>query len=162
MDNLFADPILLSCLTAEEVEALLLCEENSPPRRFRSRRGLLNLSGMDEDVIQQFRFEKDDIARLACALRLPQKVTVSPGIKVSQEEALCVALRRLAYPNRLWDLEEQFGRHRTTISLLTTEVLTQIDTNFGYLLGRPSSHRWLNLDCLETFAQVQYQWKCNG
>lgn len=46
-----------------------------------------------------FRFEKNNITRLAEALRVTQVISTDSGHKVSGVEGLCILLRRLAYPN---------------------------------------------------------------
>ncbi|XP_077498716.1 uncharacterized protein LOC144109800 [Amblyomma americanum] len=77
-----------------------------------------------------------------------QKVSV-PG-----DEALCITLRRLAYPNRLRDLEDLFGRHSSALSSLTNEVLRHVDECFFHLLDDFNNHKWLNLNTLEKFSQA--------
>nr|XP_037280502.1 protein ALP1-like [Rhipicephalus microplus] len=75
-------------------------------------------------------------------------------VSVPGDEALCITLRRLAYPNRLRDLEHLFARDSSTISSLTNEVLRHIEDNFFHLLDDVNNHTWLNLDTLEEFSQA--------
>ena len=48
----------------------------------------------------EFRFGKNDIYRLCDALGLPNEITFYNGIKVDSTEALCMLLKRFAYPCR--------------------------------------------------------------
>ncbi|KAL1447217.1 hypothetical protein MTO96_028603 [Rhipicephalus appendiculatus] len=102
-----------------------------------------------------FRFEKEDIPRLRVALRIPETVVTAQRVPVPGDEALCITLRRLAYPNRLKDLEDFFGRHSSTISSLTTKVLRHIDEKFFHLLDDVNNHSWLTIDTLENFSKVR-------
>ncbi|KAG0437591.1 hypothetical protein HPB47_017373 [Ixodes persulcatus] len=92
---------------------------------------------------RQFRFEKRDFPVLVKALQLPEYVTSAQGVRVSAREALCMCLRRLAYPNRLRDLQEYFGRHYSVISSVSNKVMLHIETKFGFLLNDMTCHRWL-------------------
>lgn len=54
----------------------------------------------DSYCFTHFRFYKDDIRRMRRALNIPELIILKSRVKVSGEEALCILLRRLAYPNR--------------------------------------------------------------
>ncbi|XP_072142310.1 uncharacterized protein [Dermacentor andersoni] len=154
--SIIQDPLLLSRLKWSEIEDLLclevFCETRRDPL---SVRGLLNIDAMDGGVFRTyFRFEKEDVRRLQRALGIPETVVTPQRVSVPGDEALCITLRRVAYPNRLCDLEDLFGRHSSTISSLTNEVLRQIDERFFHLLDDVNNHAWLNLDTLEKFSQV--------
>lgn len=47
-----------------------------------------------------FRFYKADIRKLKLLFQIPDEIILECRIKVSGEEALCILLRRLVYPNR--------------------------------------------------------------
>ena len=64
----------------------------------------------DQDFNAYFRFKKNDIHRLRLNLRLPEKISCSNRTAVSGIEALCILLRRFAYPSRLIDLAPIFNR----------------------------------------------------
>lgn len=51
------------------------------------------------------RFEKSDIGRVKAPLLIPDTMYAAQRVALSQEEALCITLHRLAYPNRTSDLE---------------------------------------------------------
>ena len=62
-----------------------------------------NLENISEDdCITEFRFRKNDIKRLQRALNLPNEIVcyLYNDLKVDETEALCVLLKRLAYPCR--------------------------------------------------------------
>ncbi|KAH7955586.1 hypothetical protein HPB52_001672 [Rhipicephalus sanguineus] len=101
-----------------------------------------------------FRFEKEDVPKLRVALRIPETVMTAQRVPIPGDEALCITLRRLAYPNRLKDLENFFGRHSSTISSLTIEVLRHIDEKFFHLLDDVNNHSWLTIDTLENFSKA--------
>lgn len=68
-------------------------------------------------------------------------------------EGLCICLRRLAYPNRLYDLEKIFGLSAQSLSDITNEIINHIYINFQHLLTDLRSHRWLNNDRLHQYSQ---------
>ncbi|XP_075747088.1 uncharacterized protein LOC119168463 [Rhipicephalus microplus] len=83
-------------------------------------------------------------------------VITAQRLPIPGGEALCITLRRLAYPNRLKDHENFFGRHSSTISSLTIEVLRHIDEKFFHLLDDVNNHSWLTIDTLENFPKAIY------
>lgn len=148
--------LLLSHLKWREIEDLI-CLRNAKKRRdFRSRHGLLDIPHMrDEDFRRQFRFEKADLGALLSSLEVPESFTSAQGVVVPGDEALCIMLRRLAYPNRLFDLERVFGRHSSTISSIANLVMSHVLEKFGHLLSDMNNHSWLSLANLELFSQVR-------
>ncbi|KAL3190188.1 hypothetical protein MRX96_020497 [Rhipicephalus microplus] len=154
--SILQDPLLLTRFKWSETVDVLCLEVLGETRRDPlSMRGLLDIDAIDSGVFRTyFRFEKDDVPRLQRALCIPDKVTTPQRVSVPGDEALCITLRRLAYPNRLRDLEHLFARHSSTISSLTNEVLRHIEDNFFHLLDDVNNHTWLNLDTLEEFSQA--------
>ncbi|XP_064468692.1 uncharacterized protein LOC135382956 [Ornithodoros turicata] len=146
--------ILVENLDDDELEALLFDEmlnERGPPATFLSK-VRLNLAGMTADEARKlFRFEKKDLPRLRSALRLPPRLCTANGTIIDGVNALAVALRRLAYRNRLCDLEMLFGRHMSTLSSISNQVNAHIATTFGHLISGFKCHDWLNL---EQFAKA--------
>ncbi|KAG0429358.1 hypothetical protein HPB47_023673 [Ixodes persulcatus] len=99
---------------------------------------------MDEEhVVRQFRLTKEDLPHLRSALRIPER-----------DEALAIGLRRLAYPNRLCDFELMFGRHFSTLSIVSNQVHRHIAHTFGHLPRDLIAHSWLNPDQLDVFAET--------
>ncbi|CAN7982950.1 unnamed protein product [Ixodes hexagonus] len=126
-----------------------------PKRRFKSEHGLLDLDRLDDELFRSmFRFRKEHFEELVAGLRIPDSLTSAQGVVVAGEEALCIALRRLAYPNRWIDLEAVFGRSSSTLSSIATLVFRHIEATFGHLLADLNVHRWLDLDELEIMSQA--------
>lgn len=64
--------------------------------------GVFRLDELNDDFcVTHFRFRKEDIRKLRIRFRIPEEIILKTRVKVSGEEALCILLRRLAYPNRL-------------------------------------------------------------
>lgn len=69
-------------------------------------------------------------------------------------EGLCILLRRLAYPNRLFDLVTLFGLSIPYLSVIVNEVMKIIFNNKGHLLKELKSLFWLNEDNLKYYSKV--------
>ena len=72
---------------------------------------------------QIFRFAKEDLERLRTCLHLPIAMRGANRSSWSGLEGLCVVLRRLAYPNRRFDLESIFGRGEAELSVIFNTTL---------------------------------------
>lgn len=105
--------------------------------------------------LELFRFDRDDIDELRTLLRVPEKVMSTQCVRVSGMEAFCMTMRRLAYPNRLCELEVEFGCHGTVTSSVVNKVLAHIEYYFTHLLSDMKSHRWMNPSQLQEFAEVR-------
>jgi hypothetical protein len=70
-----------------------------------------------------FRFRLEDMTRLMRCLRIPAYFMLDNGSVVNGQEGLMVALRLLAYPLRLIDVEEFFGWEITRLSRIKTWVM---------------------------------------
>ncbi|ORY23454.1 hypothetical protein BCR33DRAFT_796463 [Rhizoclosmatium globosum] len=81
-----------------------------------------------------FRFDKKQIEDLVVELRLPDVVITKAGHKALALEALLILLRRMAYPGRLGDITQHFGRSRTAIIFIFNNVLLHIFRRFKHLL----------------------------
>ncbi|KAH9374799.1 hypothetical protein HPB48_019034 [Haemaphysalis longicornis] len=120
-----------------------------------ARNGMLNIEGMPATTFRrQFRFEKADFEVLVRALEMPDIVTSAQGVRVAGTEALCMCLSRLAYPNRLCDLQEYFGRHYSVISSITNKVMLRLETQFGVLLDDLTAHPWLTTAHLKDMSDL--------
>ncbi|KAH8033766.1 hypothetical protein HPB51_015798 [Rhipicephalus microplus] len=104
---------------------------------------------------RSFRFQKGDLEDSMEALLIPEEVVSAQRVRVSGREMMCMTLRRLAYPNRLCELELFFRRHSSVISSVVSKVLAHIDYYFAHLLADLTVHKWLNLQSLELFSQVR-------
>ncbi|KAH7940669.1 hypothetical protein HPB49_003534 [Dermacentor silvarum] len=172
--SVLSDPRLLSMLSCTEIDDLLMTEterqylsgslddvedlmrrnRESELLLYRSRNGLLDTTRIEAGLFrQQFRFEKVDFDELLSALLLPESVRSAQNVNVSGREALCITLRRLAYPNRWCDLEPIFGRHSSVMSSVASKVIRHITGVFGHLMTDCNHHDWLSITCLEDFAK---------
>ncbi|XP_040064314.1 protein ALP1-like [Ixodes scapularis] len=152
----FEDPLALAVLRWDEIEELSFLDMEYPvPRRFRSGRGYLDVLNIDSEAFRhQFRFEQMDLMELCSALRVPHTIRTAQNVAIPGQEALCILLRRLSYPNRLCDLEGMFGRHSSTLSSATTVVLNHLTSMFGQLTADLSAHTWLNRASLDEFSEA--------
>ncbi|XP_077498715.1 uncharacterized protein LOC144109799 [Amblyomma americanum] len=156
MRSVLQDPLMLSQLTWRDIEDLLVMELFSVTRRDPlSATGYLNIDAMESGLFRSyFRFKKADIRRLKTALLIPDVISTPQRVFVPVDEALCITLRRLSYPNRLCELEQVFGRHYSVISSVTSSVLSHIEISFGHLLKDVNNHSWLDLPAIEAFSQA--------
>lgn len=155
--SVLKNKLLLAKLSWREIEDLICLKNAKKRRNFRSKRGILDIANMNEESFKrQFRFEKTNLAALQSALQIPASITSLQGVVVPGDEALCILLRRLAYPNRLFDLEGIFGRHSSTLSSVANIIMGHINDKFGHLLSDMNNHGWLTLAELELCSQAVY------
>ncbi|CAB0002377.1 unnamed protein product [Nesidiocoris tenuis] len=83
-------------------------------------------------------------------LRLP--FVTGRGYRVQGKTALSILLRRLAYPNRLSDLERLFGLSGPALSTICTYLTKILMDRFGHLLD--SLPAYINAGKLQYFAKV--------
>lgn len=146
--------ILIENLSDDEIEVLLLSEllEEAEPAPSFLTKGRFDMKSITPlEARNLFRFEREDIPRLRAALKLPARLYIANGTAIDGDDALAIALRRLAYPNRLCDLEMLFGRHMSTLSAVSNKVTDHILSTFGHLLKDFKCHDWLDV---EEFASV--------
>lgn len=82
----------------------------------------------------RFRFQREEIYMIVVALRLPDIFILDNGSKVHCVEAICISLRRLAYPCRLFDLIDIFGRSQSMLSRIFNATLRFIFVRWRHLL----------------------------
>lgn len=139
--------------TLDELEDEMRRSREAELVRYRSQHGLLDIDGMDSSTFKlMFRFHKNDFDDLCSALLVPQEITTAQNVRLCGREALCVLLRRLAYPNRWCDLEGIFGRHSSVMSSATSRLISHILSTFGHLLTDVNNHEWMSLASLKEFA----------
>ncbi|KAL1474232.1 hypothetical protein MTO96_021335 [Rhipicephalus appendiculatus] len=146
---------MLYCdLSWTEIENLFLGYRAVKPRVSKSSGGHINVDTMKQETFRrQFRFSKDDLPVLTETLKIPT-IRSSQSVTVSGQEALLMGLRRLAYPNRWWDLEPLFGRHSSALSNIVSQLFGHIDSTFGHLLADVNNHNWLTLAGLEQYSEA--------
>ena len=148
--------LLLLCDDSEDEDDLLeymyLRRHNNQPYHLNFDRFNLNSMSVEECNLN-FRFQKDDIPRLADVLGIPEYMHSASQTKWSQIEAICVVLRRLAYPNRLHDIIPTFGRSKTELSQIFNVTCRFIYDNHGHLLT-DFNQRWLEPASLRRFTEA--------
>lgn len=106
----------------------------------------------DADCVKLFRFSKDQIFILNENVLLPAVVITADRHRALNVEALCIFLRRMAYPSRYYDLIKIFSRSQTALSRFFNEVLDHIYKKFLHLLKFDSTR--INQDKLALFAKA--------
>ena len=90
---------------------------------------LFDLDDMEDDeCLAEFRVKKRDISALAEALQIPDWISCNQRSKAEGTEALCMLLKRFAYPCRYSDMVPRFGSPVPVLSMVTIEVLDYIYT----------------------------------
>ena len=131
--------------------ATLLGEDNMEEKRQTFRFDFNTVS--DEGCWRMFRFKKEDISHLRELLQIPEVIQTENRSVFSGIDAICITLRRLAYPCRLSDLSEIFGRTVSDLSLILKFVIQHIVQTFNNLLtflNKP----WLDQEHLRVFANA--------
>ncbi|XP_050515978.1 uncharacterized protein LOC126890879 [Diabrotica virgifera virgifera] len=112
-----------------------------------------DLDNMEDKYVKlNFRFQREDLIRLAVALGIPEQIKTRSRHSSGGLEGLCILLRRLAYPSRLCDLEQLFRRSATSISEISNYVNNHIYRNHGYLLRDLGNLPWLNREKLSAYS----------
>jgi hypothetical protein len=95
----------------------------------------LTIDGCSEETCySQYRFLKRDLRYLFIALRFPERIVLPNKSVVQGEKEFLLMLYRMAYPRRLVDMEEYFGREYSTISRCFNYVVNLMDAEHGHLL----------------------------
>ena len=110
----------------------------------------------DDECWADFRFRKADLNRLLTAFGLPGEMQTINRLKVSSLEALCILLRRLAFPCRYSDLIPRFGRSVPDLCVICNHVLNLLYTNFNHLLTS-FNQEWLSRDNLQYYADCIHE-----
>ena len=95
-----------------------------------------NLESFDNaECWSQFRFHKREIYRLSDVLGIPETMKTYNRMSVDGIEALCVFLKRFAYPCRYADMIPFFGRAVPDYSIISNAVMDHIFSNYSHLLS---------------------------
>ena len=142
------DDLLLTAIELDDddiYDAWMFCQPDKPVSTYDPNWERFDFNLVTAERAKfEYRFEKQDIVRLYDALRLPRFMTMQNGAVVLGLDALCMTLRRLAYPNRLGDLEAEFGRPKTLISAAFNETIDRIWSKHGHLLTE-LDHSWMRM-----------------
>ena len=107
----------------------------------------------DDECQSDFRFLKNDVYLLCEALRIPEKLSCYNRISVGGIEALCIFLKRFAYPCRYTDMIYRFGRPAPQLCMISNLVMDHIYNNFRHLLDS-FNQAWLAPQQLQYFADA--------
>ena len=77
----------------------------------------------NDECKAEFRFDRKDIYKLAEQLQLPDEITTYNGLVVASVPALCMYLKRFAYPCRYGDLVCHFARPVPELSIITNHMM---------------------------------------
>jgi len=119
---------------AELVRLYLRCR--CEMRLMTGRRRTISMSSFNlnafskADGLSLFRFEPDDIGRVAGALAM-RDTSSRRRYRVSGEEAMCIVLRRLSSPSRWRDLEVMFGRCASALLEVFIETVEDLLGRWG-------------------------------
>ena len=80
----------------------------------------------NDECKAEFRFYREDIYKLAEQLQLPDEITTYNGLVVASVPALCMYLKRYAYPCRYGDLLYHFARPVPELSIITNHMMDLI------------------------------------
>ena len=102
----------------------------------------------------EFRFDKRGIYRPCDVFEIPEETRYYDGMVFDKEEALCIFLKRFAYPCRYQDLMLRFGQRAVPqLCMISNQVQNIIYENWGFLI-RDMNQNWLSRRNLELFAEV--------
>ena len=105
----------------------------------------------NDECVAEFRIEKQDINLLCEVLDLPEFVICYNGTKVVAIEALCIFLKRFAYPCRYLDMITRFGRPVPELCLINNKIMDFIFNRWRHLLST-MNQPWLSPNNLQIFA----------
>ena len=106
----------------------------------------------DHECEIEFRFKKDEIYTLVGTFELTDVIKCPKGTVVDSVEALCICLKRFAYPCRYVDLIPRFVRpvpHLCMVSNLVTDFIYDRFHNLLTNLDQPwlsPRNRWGRID----------------
>ena len=85
----------------------------------------------DHECKVEFRFTKREIYQLVETFELPEQIRCYNGTVLNSVEALCVCLKRFAYPCRYVDLIPRFTRPVPHLSMIANMVADRFSTGFN-------------------------------
>ena len=116
--------------------------------------GSFDLNEMDDsECLAEFRFHKNDVPVLLEALQLPQSFTCHQETICDGIEALCITLRRFAYPCKYSDLIPRFGHPVAELSMLCNLVMDTINQEHNHRVIQ-WNNTLLSPPLLESYARA--------
>lgn len=166
---------LLPYLTEDDEELVILdFILNTKDRKYhylKRREGHFRLDELEDSFCYvNFRFYKEDIRRLKEVFQIPDEIVLKNRTNVSGEEALCILLRRLAYPNRfvknnftifvfvlmhferLSDLMQFFPRGISALSLIVNAMVDHILSAKGDVLESVNPS-WMSRENIRVYCR---------
>ena len=107
--------LFIFVLYAIILDRILIEHEEVLPINHRNKNRLFD-SFTDEECWHYLRFRRAELAELFVLCDFPAMVVCDNGITCPGEHAFAVMLYRLAYPNRLIELQDAFGRDYSQLS----------------------------------------------
>ena len=107
----------------------------------------------NDEYISESQFEKEDLFLLHVVLQVPDRITCYNGTVISGIEALCICLKRYAYPCRYLDIIPRFGRPVPELCIINNYTLNFIYDQLKYLFNA-MNQTWLSPNCLQLFADA--------
>lgn len=101
----------------------------------------------------EFRFAKQDIPQLQRALQFPEMVTIPHATDCHGLEALCILLKRFAYPVRYCDMVPLFGRSVPELCKITHYAINHVYNNHRFRLQN-WNQPFLSPQSLVTYANA--------
>ena len=110
----------------------------------------------DQECLTDFRFYKNDVYNLKDVFQIPDEIVCYNRTVVDGLEALCIFLRRFAYPCRYGDLIPRFGRPVPELCIISNEIVNTIHNLYGHKLQN-FNQAWLSPAKLEDYAHAVHQ-----
>jgi len=107
----------------------------------------------DHECLVEFRFTKGEIYKLLDAFELPEEIRCYNGTVMQSVEALCITLKRFAYPCRYVDLIPRFARPVPHLCMAANLITDKIFIRFQHLLTS-INQPWLSPPNLQSFADA--------
>ena len=107
----------------------------------------------NDECVAEFWFLKDDIYDLPGVLQVPDEIVYYNRTKVLDTEALCIFLKRHAYPCRYLDLIHRFTRPVPELCIINNFVLKFLYERWGHLFTT-MNQQWLSPNNLQVFANA--------
>ena len=92
----------------------------------------------NDECNAEFCFCREDIYKLAEQLQLSDEITIYIVLVVALVPALCMYLKRFAYPGRYEDLGYHFARPVPEISMVTNHIMDLIYSRWHHMLTKYS------------------------
>ena len=105
----------------------------------------------------ELRFGKQDLDFLRRNLQIPDEIVFSQRSVCDGMEAMCILLKKFAYPCRYTDMVPRFVRNPTELCLIFNEVLDFIYTSHRHRLQNWDRNPFLQPDQLHRYADAIHQ-----